>query len=65
MRQPLTPEKATALRLTALCLAVQRDKVAKEVLGNRYRMIAAGVTLLERRAGRQSPVTETIILATG
>jgi hypothetical protein len=63
-QQPLTADSATALRLTVLCLAAEADALAKDELGDTFRAIAAGVTLLERRANNQAPATETIILAT-
>ncbi|TCO65752.1 NACHT domain-containing protein [Actinocrispum wychmicini] len=64
-QSPLTPEKATALRLTALCLAAEADIHHMRDIGDNYRYIAAGVTLMERRANGKAPITEAIILATG
>jgi hypothetical protein len=61
-RQPLTAHNATVIRLVALCLAVEAEE-RNRVLGDTFREIAAGVTLLERRANGQTPATETIILA--
>jgi NACHT domain-containing protein len=63
-QQPLTADSATALRLAALCLATEADTLAAGDTGSIFRGIAAGVTLLERRANGQTPPTETIILAT-
>jgi len=62
-QQPLTPDTATALRLAALCLAAEADARDANLLGNTFREIAAGVTLLERRANGQTRPTEMIILA--
>jgi hypothetical protein len=64
-QEPLTADTATAIRLAALCLAAEADAISGDTAGNTYREIAAGITLLERRATGQAPVTETIILATG
>ena len=47
----------------ALCLATEADVRDANQLGDTFREIAAGVTLLERRANGQTPPTETIILA--
>ena len=62
-QQPLTSDTATALRLAALCLAAEADVRDANQLGDTFREIAAGVTLLERRANGQVPPTEMIILA--
>jgi hypothetical protein len=61
----ITSEKATALRLAALCLAAKADKARALEVADEYRMLAAGVTLLERRMNGESTANETIILATG
>jgi NACHT domain len=52
-------DDATAIRLAALCLAAELDG---HPLGEVFRRIAAGVTLLELRASGEAPPTETIIL---
>ncbi len=62
-QQPLTVDNATAIRLAALCLAAEADAREASQLGNTFREIAAGVTLLERRATGQAVPTETIMLA--
>lgn len=59
----LTPAKATALRFIALCLASEADALDKKATGDQFRAIAAGLTLLERRANGDAPATETIVLA--
>jgi hypothetical protein len=48
--------------LSALCLA---DAVSLRAvdLAEIFQKIAAGITLLERRASGQAPMTETIVLA--
>lgn len=58
-----TPADATAIRLAALCLAVEAEAEDDDRLGARFRQIAAGVTLLERRTDGRAPLTETIVLA--
>jgi hypothetical protein len=62
-QQPLTKVTATAVRLAALCLAVEADAREANQLGDTFRELAAGVTLLERRATGQAVPTETIMLA--
>ncbi len=62
-QQPLTVDNATAIRLAALCLAAEADAREANQLGDTFREIAAGVTLLERRATGQAVPTETIMLA--
>jgi hypothetical protein len=59
----LTMENASTSRLMALCLAVEADAHQAHALGERFREIAAGITLLERRVMGTAPVTETIMLA--
>lgn len=63
-QHPLNSDTATALRLAALCVAAEADARQAQQLGNTFREIAAGVTLLERRATGQALPTEAIILAT-
>jgi hypothetical protein len=58
--EPITAEKATAIRLAALCLA--QEEGMREV-GHMFRHIAAGITLLEDRAAGAQPATEAIMLA--
>jgi hypothetical protein len=62
-QQPLTKDTATTVRLAALCLAAEADARKANHLGNTFREIAAGVTLLERRATGKAVPTETIMLA--
>ncbi|ONI83362.1 hypothetical protein ALI22I_33080 [Saccharothrix sp. ALI-22-I] len=62
--QPMTADLATTLRIGALCLAIEADDSAATEVADDFRAIAAGVTLLERRADGRAPVSETIILAT-
>jgi NACHT domain-containing protein len=61
--QSLTRDTAIAIRLAALCLATEADTRGANQLGHTFREIAAGVTLLERRATGQAVPTETIMLA--
>lgn len=60
-QRTMTPADATAIRLAALCLAVEWEH--NEHLTALLREIAAGVTLLERRTNGQAALTETIALA--
>jgi tRNA A37 threonylcarbamoyladenosine biosynthesis protein TsaE len=53
----IDPATATAVRVAALCLAAETGS-------DHFLDIAAGVTLLERRADGRSPITETVMLAT-
>jgi NACHT domain len=63
-RKQVTPAGATSMRLAALSLAAEADRLPHSLLSKTFREIAAGVTLLERRASGAAPVTETILLAT-
>jgi hypothetical protein len=62
-RAKLTPEHGTAIRIAALCLAVEADLRLKTDLGDKFRQVAAGVTWLQRRYNGEDPPTETILLA--
>jgi hypothetical protein len=64
-QEPLDDAAATALRLAANCLAAEADANAETQLGNTFRDICAGITLLQQRRAGQSIPTEAIILATG
>ncbi|WP_410626482.1 NACHT domain-containing protein [Amycolatopsis sp. cmx-8-4] len=61
--RPLTSNSATALRLAALCLAAEMRAHDQAELGAAFHEIAAGVTLLQRRAAGQAPPAERIVLA--
>ncbi len=61
-QEPITAELATAVRLGALSVAGELDRRSEEA--QRYLRIAAGITLLERRADGREPAEETILLAT-
>ena len=63
-REQLTPSGATSVRLAALCLAAEADAQDQRQLGDAFREIAVGITLLERRTGGDGPAPETILLAT-
>lgn len=65
LEQPLSAEVATAVRLAALCLAAEADAKGEGLIGDGYREVAAGVTLMELRAKGEALVTETIMLAVG
>jgi hypothetical protein len=60
----ISQEAGAAFRIAALCLAAESDRRSRRSAGDSYRLLAAGIALMERRAGGQSPATETIILAT-
>jgi hypothetical protein len=62
-QQPLNPDVVTAIRLAVLSLAAEADSLGPHELGDTFREIAAGVTLLERRASGDHPATEMILLA--
>jgi hypothetical protein len=61
----ISADTATAIRVAARCLAAEADLHENPDVGDIYRRIAAGITLLERRATGLSPATETILLVTG
>jgi hypothetical protein len=47
-QEPLTPRKATAIRLLALCLAREAEASRAPTPGTPFRAVAIGITLLER-----------------
>lgn len=47
-QEPLTPRKATAIRLLALCLAREAEAARAPAPGDPFRGVAVGITLLER-----------------
>lgn len=47
-RRPLTPDKVTAIRLTALCLARELDAARIPAAGDPFRAVLVGITLMER-----------------
>lgn len=59
----LTPQLASAIRLSALCLASERIPLKSGITGELFREIAASVTLLEQRKNGEAVPTETILLA--
>lgn len=58
-----TPEKATAIRTAALCLAAEADAIQPKDIGDMFRQVAAGITVLEHRATGQQWPPEVIMLA--
>lgn len=63
-RERLTPETATSIRLAALFLAAEADAATRgSALGDDFREIAAGVTLLQQRLNGEAPAAEMIMLA--
>jgi energy-coupling factor transporter ATP-binding protein EcfA2 len=61
--QPITTDQATVIRVAALCLAAEADADSASDLGDTFREIAAGATLLERRMSGKASAAETILLA--
>ncbi|MFB9836646.1 NACHT domain-containing protein [Actinoallomurus acaciae] len=61
--EDLTDATATAIRLGALCLAVEADIRRRTGLGDLFRHIAAGATWLERRRTGRSNAAEAIVIA--
>jgi NACHT domain len=70
--QRITSATATSVRLAALCLAVEAESITRVIeargprdggLGATFREIAAGTTVIERRAHDRRWITETIMLA--
>jgi hypothetical protein len=59
----LTGRTAGAMRLGALCLAVEADIRKRTDLGDRFRRVAAAVTWLERRRTGRSRAAEAIVIA--
>jgi hypothetical protein len=60
-----TRAKATAIRMAALCLAAEADVMERKDIGDQFRLVAAGVTLLEFRASDKRRATEVVMLAVG
>ena len=63
-RAQITPSTATSIRLPVLLLAAEADAIDRHDIGEKFRHIAAGITLLERRTKGDDPITETIFLST-
>ncbi|MCC8245855.1 NACHT domain-containing protein [Saccharothrix luteola] len=59
---PMTAELAKTLRLDALLCAAEAEEAGIVEIAEEFRAIAAGVTLLERRADGRAPVNEAILL---
>jgi len=62
-REAVSASKAAALRPAALRLATEDVSGDDAKLRFACRAIAAGITILERRAQGELPITETIMLA--
>jgi hypothetical protein len=58
-----TEEKSTAIRITALCLAGEADRMGDTDIGSKFRQMAAGITWLEQRYTGKVPATEAVLLA--
>ncbi len=61
--QLITPSAVCALRIMALCLAAQADAFQVLEAGDDFRVIAAGISWIERRLAGEDEPTETVILA--
>ena len=61
--QRIATEQATATRLAALCLAAEADGIERKDIGDMFRQVAAGITLLQHRATGPHSATEVIMLA--
>jgi hypothetical protein len=61
----LTPESATSIRMTALCLAGEANEVGARSCADIFREVAAGITYLQRRVNGDQEATEVIMLALG
>jgi hypothetical protein len=59
----VTPEKAISIRMAALCLAGEADWTGRTDIGDKFRRVAVGVTVLEQRATDERWSPEVIILA--
>jgi hypothetical protein len=60
----MTPGRASAVRVAALCLACEAEARHQTETAAAFRRIAAGITLLERRSTGVSRPTEVVVLAT-
>lgn len=63
-KRAISAATATAIRIGALCVAVEADALGQDRSGAAFRKVAAGMSLLELRRNSQAPPTETIVLAT-
>lgn len=61
-KEPVTGAAAAAIRIAALCLAAEADAGGDRASGDAFREVAAGITLLQRRADGQAQPSETILL---
>ena len=60
-----TPEKTATIRMAALCLAAEADGMERKDIGDQFRQLAAGITLLHRRGAVERQAIEVIMLAVG
>jgi hypothetical protein len=58
-----TPENTAVIRMAALCLAAEADGMERKDIGDQFRQLAAGITLLQYRATGERPAIEVIMLA--
>lgn len=58
-----TPGKTAAIRMSALCLAAEANGIGREDIGEQFRRLAGGITLLQRRATGEQEAVEVIMLA--
>jgi hypothetical protein len=57
------PEKAAISRMAALILAGEADRLKRDAIGDMFRRVAAGITLLEGRRTGERTASEVIMLA--
>lgn len=57
------PRAVLPFRLSALCLAAEADAMEQRDLGDRFRELAAGATLLARRVAGDAPTSEVMLLS--
>ena len=57
------PNKTPPMLTAAFCLAAEADGVEREDIGDQFRQLAAGISLLQRRAIDSGQVIEVLMLA--
>lgn len=62
-REVLSSHVAATIRVAALCLAGEADSLNQHLLGDKFRAVAAGITVLERRTTGDDLATEAIVLS--
>lgn len=62
-REPATRDKASTIRIAALCLAGEAEGLRARDIGEMFRQVAGGVTLLEMAEEGEEPTLDVIMLA--